>query len=397
MPIRIGTDCSGMEAPVQAMRNLGVRYSHEFSCDVDRYARATIAANFPHGRTYKDVTTRDNTTAPSCDVYIAGFPCQPFSMAGQKQGFDDERSRGKIFFNVRDYIARQKPRAFVLENVAGLKNINKGEYLAAILKSLAQLGTYNVHFGTLNTKEHGVPHNRKRCYIVGIRKDVDQGSFSYPEPVKCPSIERFLEPRAKDAQVAAGAPPATATTAAKNVRTALRTIKREGSDPLREPFLVDCDSSSCRFGWQQGVSPCITCRWGAGHWVTNRERRLLKTEMMRLQNMDPRTFKVVISDMQVGRQLGHTMSVNVLERLFVKLLPAAGLALRDAICDRWTDGSAVRALAATRAWASLKTWAPRAQNPAPALKRKASRVPAHSGRLVKCRNGLHGNNLRVAI
>ena len=387
MPIRIGTDCSGMEAPVQAMRNLGVRYSHEFSCDVDRYARATIAATFPHGRTYKDVTTRDNTTAPSCDVYIAGFPCQPFSMAGQKQGFDDERGRGKIFFYVRDYIARQKPRAFVLENVAGLKNINKGEYLAAILKSLAQLGTYNVHFGTLNTKEHGVPHNRKRCYIVGIRKDVDQGSFSYPEPVKCPSIERFLEPRAKDAQVAAGAPPATATTAAKNVRTALRTLKREGSDPLREPFLVDCDSSSYRFGWQQGVSPCITCQWGAGHCVTNRGRRLLKTEMMRLQGMDPRTFKVVISDMQLGRQLGNTMSVNVLERLFVKLLPAAGLARRGAIRDRWADGSAVRALAATRGAGfaarfgklAAKGRAPRAQGPAPALKRKASRSPSPLG------------------
>ena len=163
-------------------------------------------------------------------MLLNGFLCQPLIMTSQMQGFDDKHSRDKFFFNFRDYIARQMRRAFILGKLSGLKNINKDEHLAAILKSLALLGTYNVHFGTLNTKEHGVPHNRKRCYIVGIRKD----SFSYPEPVKCPSIERFLEPRAKDAKVAAGALPATAPTAATNMRTALRTIKREGSDPLRE-------------------------------------------------------------------------------------------------------------------------------------------------------------------
>ena len=159
-------------------------------------------------------------------VIQIGFPCQPLIMAGQMQGFDDKRSRGKFFFNVRDYIARQMRRAFILGNVSGLKNINKDEQVDAILKSLALLGTYNVYFGTLNTKEHGVPYNHKRCYVVVIRKD----SFSYLKPVKYPSIERFLERRAKNAKVGAGALPTTTP----KMCTTLRTMKRESSDPLRE-------------------------------------------------------------------------------------------------------------------------------------------------------------------
>merc|ERR1711935_1258305 len=102
----IGTDCSGMEAPIQAIRNLPVKYQHKFSCDVNKDARATIEANFPHGIMYKDLTKRNNKTAPYVDIYIAGFPCQPFSTAGLQQGFGDKRGRGEIFFKVLDYIQK---------------------------------------------------------------------------------------------------------------------------------------------------------------------------------------------------------------------------------------------------------------------------------------------------
>merc|ERR1712194_464674 len=87
---------------------------------------------------------------------------------------------------------------------------------------------------------------------------------------------------------------------------------------------------------------------GAGHWVTNRGRRLQKTEMMRLQGMNPTKFHVAVSDTQLGKQLGNTMSVNVLERLFVRLLPAAKLVRAGALKDRWASGQAVKALARTR-------------------------------------------------
>merc|ERR1719167_775811 len=297
---------------------------------------------------FEDVTARDNATAPGCDLYVAGFPCQPFSSGGLQQGFNDLRGRGTIFFNVLDYVEKQQPRVFIFENVSGLKSINKGEYFAAILKALDMLGTYNVYHRLLDTKQHGVPHSRKRIYMVGIRKDVDKGDFQFPEPIPCPSFEKFLDRREKGFNLASSLPPRSQSTARINVTNTIRTLKRGGSDPLQEPYIVDCDSTVERSSFKLGISPCITCGRKDGHWVTNRGRRLKKTEMMRLQGMNPTTFKVAVSNHQLGKQLGNTMSVNVLERLLVKLLPAAGLASRKSLVDRWQTGEALRELAATR-------------------------------------------------
>merc|ERR1711935_1037171 len=124
-------------------------------------------------------------------------------------------------------------------------------------------------------------------------------------------------------------------------------VKREGSDPTKEAFIVDCDSSPRRSVITNGYSPCITCSRGAGHWLTNRGRRMLKTEMMRLQGMDPTKFTVAVSENRLGHQLGNTMSVCVLERLFTRLLPAAKL-VPGTIKDRWASGQALKKLMATR-------------------------------------------------
>lgn len=157
----------------------------------------------------------------------------------------------------------------------------------------------------------------------------------------------FLE-RKKPKVVGEGLPPKSQGTARKNVKREIRTLTRQGSDPLEEPFIVDCDSSEDRSKSGNGICPCITVSRGAGHWVTNRGRRLTKEEMMRLQGMDPTSFKVAVSENQLGRQLGNTMSVNVLERIFVSLLPAAKLVRRSEVKDRWANGQAVKKLAATR-------------------------------------------------
>jgi len=95
------------------------------------------------------------------------------------------------------------------------------------------------------------------------------------------------------------------------------------------------------------MCPCITVSRGGGHWVTSRGRRTTKTEMMRLQGMDPTKFKVAVTETQLGKQLGNTMSVNVLERLFVRLLPAANLLKRNEGKDRWESGSALKDLIKT--------------------------------------------------
>jgi len=352
MPVKIGTDCSGMEATIQAIRNLGISYKHQFSCDINEHARATIQANFPHGTMYEDLAKRDNSKVPKVDLYIAGFPCQPFSSAGLQQGFKDEKGRGEIFFYVLNFLEENRPQVFILENVSGtvtLRQPNGRKYMDDILKELNGLGNYNIRWKVLDTKEQGISQSRRRWYCVGIRKDVDDGSFSFPEQIDCPNVDVLLEPREpREPELAkSGLPPKTQTTARKNVKTALLKIGRNGHDGRRVTYIVDCDASPYRSIFRKNMCPCITVSRGGGHWVTSRGRHTTKTEMMRLQGMDPTKFKVAVTETQLGKQHGNTMSVNVLERLFVRLLPAANQVKRNEVKDRWESGIAPKDLIKT--------------------------------------------------
>mmetsp|Transcript_24984 Transcript_24984/g.65047 ORF Transcript_24984/g.65047 Transcript_24984/m.65047 type:complete len:399 (-) Transcript_24984:152-1348(-) len=345
-PIRIGTDCSGMEAPVMAIRNLKVAHKHVFSCDIDKNSKKTIEANYDHDIFYDDLCKRDNKAAPQVDLYVAGFPCQPFSMAGLRQGFRDKKGRGKIFFKVLEYIDEQRPKTFVLENVRGLKTMWGGRVLKKINKELDDLGDYNIYFQVLDTRDHGVPHHRCRCYWVGILKSCDDGSFKFPEAIPCPRMEDFLDTRPK-ASVRRAATMPTSNVATTNIKAQTKKLIRQGSDPAEETYIMDVDSTVSRAKSKLGCTPCLTCaRATTGHWISSWGRRFLKTEMMRLQGMNPTKFKLAISLNQVGHQLGNSMSVNVFERVLARLLPAAGMTGR--LMDRWASGAALKELMASR-------------------------------------------------
>lgn len=273
---------------------------------------------------------------------MAGFPCQPFSTAGKQQGFDDEAGRGTIFFKVREYIKAQSPKVFILENVVGLVRLDGGRYFEAIMRSLGSLGKYNITHQVMDTKDHGVPQNRKRVYIIGISKLFDKGTFEWPQPVARPSIERFLDPRRKR-PAETDLPPIPLRKAGHgglgvsrfNVIQAVKELREKGHDPLREPWVVDCDSTVARMAYQFDRTPCITCGRSKGHWISNRGRRMSLPEMMRLQGMNDKGFVKQVSDLSLGKQIGNAMSVNVLERILVRLLPAAGLYPAARLHDRW--------------------------------------------------------------
>ena len=171
-------------------------------------------------------------------------------------------------------------------------------------------------------------------FFVGIRKDIDRGSFRFPDPLPTtPSIEHFLDPRPIRPSFA-NLPPETASVARGNVIRLLIAIGDRGCDPFFEPWILDCDSSADRSKASCQISPCLTRSRGQGHWVSNRGRRMNVSEILRLQGwMGP--FVQVGSPLQLGRMLGNAMSVNVLQRLYSSLLPAIGWCAPGGLPDPW--------------------------------------------------------------
>ena len=135
-------------------------------CDNDEYANKLYKAYFNTEEElfFNDVRTIKTKKLPNFDILCAGFPCQSFSIAGKRRGFED--TRGTMFFEVARILKDKRPRYFILENVKGLLNHDSGKTFQTILKILTDLG-YQVQWQLLNSKFFGVPQNRERVYIVG--------------------------------------------------------------------------------------------------------------------------------------------------------------------------------------------------------------------------------------
>ena len=174
-----------------AMQNLGGKciYSSEW----DKEAKKTYKANF--GETPFGDITKESTKSyipDNFDVLCAGFPCQAFSIAGKRGGFED--TRGTLFFDVAEIIKRKKPKAIFLENVKGLVTHDNGKTLDVILNTLEELD-YAVHVKIINAKNFGVPQNRERIFIIGFNKaKVDNYNvFNFPESTQEVFINNFIE------------------------------------------------------------------------------------------------------------------------------------------------------------------------------------------------------------
>ena len=163
-----------------AMQNLGGRCV--FTSEWDKEAKRTYRANFGE-KPFGDITKEETKSyiPDGFDLLCAGFPCQAFSIAGKRGGFED--TRGTLFFDVAEIIKRKKPKAIFLENVKGLRSHNGGKTLATILNVLRNdLGYFVPEPQIINAKDFGVPQNRERIYIVGFRNDLGIVNFEYPKP-----------------------------------------------------------------------------------------------------------------------------------------------------------------------------------------------------------------------
>lgn len=200
--IKVGSDFSGVGAFNQALNRLGIDYNEIFACDMDKYARKTFIHNYGEPKYYPMNVYDRQIPNESLDIYMTSPPCQAFSLAGKRLGKDDKR--GILFFNSLEFIQVNKPRYFIFENVKGLLSDNNGNTFSEWVNLLGGKSIngnpvifpyedsvpYHLYYKVLNAKNHKVPQNRERVFLVGIRDDEDN-NFRFP-------VEEQLTKRLKD-------------------------------------------------------------------------------------------------------------------------------------------------------------------------------------------------------
>ena len=165
---------AGIGAMHMAFASYGARII--FASEIDKEAAEIYEANYglkPEG----DITKIDAKSIPDHDILCAGFPCQPFSSAGKKLGFEDRR--GNLFFEVARIVRVKQPKAILLENVKNLVSHDGGKTFQVILSTLDELG-YDVSYKVLNAVKFGIPQKRERIFILATRKDLCIDSFVLP-------------------------------------------------------------------------------------------------------------------------------------------------------------------------------------------------------------------------
>jgi DNA (cytosine-5)-methyltransferase 1 len=200
--IKVGSDFSGVGAFNQSLKRLGIEYKELFACDMDKFARETFIHNYGEPEYYPTNVYDREIPKESLDIYMTSPPCQAFSLAGKRLGKDDKR--GILFFNSYEFIQVNKPRYFIFENVKGLLSDDGGNTFQEWVNMLGgksingvpvlfpydESAPYHLYWKVLNAKHHGVPQNRERVFLIGIRDDSDN-SFQFPK-------EEHLTKRLKD-------------------------------------------------------------------------------------------------------------------------------------------------------------------------------------------------------
>lgn len=267
-----------------------------FSSEWDKDAAKTYYFNFGE-RPFGDIQKIDPASLPDFDILLAGFPCQPFSIIGDKEGFKHE-TQGTLFFNIEKILLAKKPKAFMLENVRNLTAHDKGRTFKVILSHLKKAG-YDVHYKVLNALDYGVPQKRERIIICGFRKKVN---FEFPPPI----------PKEQRKTVADIIDESASRDRSLFVRPAIREsrLARLKDKAYPRPYIS-----------HENVAGSITphpfsCALRAGasanYILINDERRPSAREMLRIQGF-PDEFQIVVPYSQVKHQTGNSVAVPVIQ------------------------------------------------------------------------------------
>lgn len=296
-----------------------------FVSEWDSFAQKTYLANFSNTEEIAgDITKIDEKIIPDFDICLAGFPCQAFSLAGKREGFNDNYKgmcRGTLFMDVARICEEHHPKVIFCENVKGLKIHDKGRTFKIIKQTFENLGEYNGHKGydvfaeVLNSKDFGVPQNRERIYIVCFRKDLGIKDFSFPKPTDSTKVIRdIIEEN-----------PVSSKYYLSDVY--LETLKRHKArhEALGHGFgyeIRDLDSVAGAIVCggmgrernlivdkrQKDLTPVTQIK---GKINTQGIRKMTPREWARLQGF-PDSYKLVLADTHLYKQFGNSVSVPVI-------------------------------------------------------------------------------------
>ena len=314
-----------------AMQNLGGKcvYSSEF----DAKAQETYLANYgemPFGDITKESTK--NYIPRDFDILCGGFPCQAFSLAGKRLGFNDE-TRGTLFFEIEAILREHQPKAFFLENVKGLAIHNKGRTLQTILKHLDEAGYDVVPPQILNAMDFGVPQHRERIYIIGFRKDlhINIESFQYPEPIttgdKRPKFRDVMEKE----EVSVKYYLSTAY-----VETLIRHKARHEAaghgfgykiidiDGVANAIVVGGMGKECNLLIDKRLTNFTPITRIKGEVNKDGIRKMTPREWARLQGF-PDSFRIVVADASAYKQFGNSVAIPAIQATAKEELKVLGL------------------------------------------------------------------------
>jgi DNA (cytosine-5)-methyltransferase 1 len=271
-------------------------YEGVFASEWDKYSQKTYFDNFgemPHG----DITQIDPEDIPSHDLLLAGFPCQPFSQAGLKKGFSD--NRGTLFFNIANILNIHRPRAVLLENVKRFKSHDGGRTFLVIESILKELG-YSVHAEVFNAKDFGVPQNRERIYIVGF---LGEATFKFPRPtLKETKVGNVLENHVSEKY-----------TISDKLWAGHKRRKKEHREK-------GFGFGYSLFNKESSYTSTISARYYKDgseiliEQLGKNPRKITPREAARLQGF-PENYKITVSDTQAYRQFGNSVAVPVIRAI----------------------------------------------------------------------------------
>lgn len=349
--MKVGTFFSGVGSPEQALNNLGVKHEIEFACDIDKYAKQTYLKNFDCKQFYTDITKLDMKDLSYVDLLVFGFPCQAFSMAGKRGGFDD--TRGTLFYDALRYLKEHRPRYFIAENVKGLLSHDNGKTFQTIIDCLAlttntqmsimpfdNLG-YHIYYKVLNTKNFGIPQNRERIFIVGIR-DNEDNKFRFPKEIPLElKLKDLLENNVNDKYYLSekmikniitpskgdwnSGKMTFNTDIAKCINARVHKMGRADTDNyIISHSLYPRSSKTGKGGTghlskKDGTSYCLDTGNAQAIEKHNNIRRLTPIECERLQGF-PDNHTEGVSDTQRYKQMGNTITVNVIQEIIKNLI-----------------------------------------------------------------------------